>query len=151
MIFLISSIIIFNLIAIFMPKYITKYEIFTTILFALLFQTLTDVFLNGKYHLYYYFSIEINWISLIPMFGLYPAFNTIYLNYYVLKDKWTTKVWYILRWVLFSLAFEGLSVQAGYFFYNGWKLWYSALCYPIIYVILAFSLHITQSLTKYDL
>jgi len=146
--FLIISIIIFNFIAFFIPKNITRYEMFTTTLFALLLQALTDVFLDAKYHLYFYFTKEINWLALLAMFGIYPALNIIYLNYYIDKKTVFAKASYIFQWTIFSLLFEWLSVQSGYFVYNGWKLWYSGMCYPIIYILLAGVLKYTKGLVS---
>lgn len=143
---LIISVVIFNLAACFIPKNLTRDEMYSTSLLAGIFQLLVDIFLDVKYELYGYFEYGVDWLSLIPIFGIYPALNIIFLNYYPFSGEAMKKVIYIIGWAVFALVYEWSSVQAGWFYYNGWKLWYSALCYPAIYFILAKNLELLRNL-----
>jgi hypothetical protein len=111
MTFLIISVVILNLIAILMPKHMTKNEIFTTILFALFLQKQVDLFLDLKYDLYGYFGKGPAMTSLIPVLVLYPAANVIILNYYPFTNSKFVKLSYILGWSAFLVLFEWASCK----------------------------------------
>ncbi|WP_390356778.1 hypothetical protein [Virgibacillus halophilus] len=55
--------------AFFIPKHLTKMEIYTTSVFAVLFAALVDTFLDFKYQLYWYFEKDIVWKWLVVLFG----------------------------------------------------------------------------------
>jgi hypothetical protein len=135
--FLIISIVAFNLTAILIPKRITRIEIYATTLFALLFATLTDIYLDVKYLLYWFFTKEVDWLWLIVLFGTYPAVNLIYLNFFPLESSTLKKIRYIALWSLFLVLYEWGSVNIGGFLHYGkWNIGYSALVYPLILIIL---------------
>src|SRR4051794_1695401 len=96
--FLIISALIFSVYAIFMPKKLTRIEIFSTIFFAMTLQDNVDIYLDGKYDLYGYFTKGIQWKTLIAIIGIYPAITTIFLNYYPSQRQWQNKLVYILAW-----------------------------------------------------
>jgi hypothetical protein len=50
-----------------------------------------------------------------------------------------SKMWYVLGWTIYSVMYEWIFVESGLMYYNGWKLWYSALCYPFIIIVLAWN------------
>ena len=144
--FLIVSVIILNVFAYLMPKRLSRVEIWATMLFALLLAYIVDTYLDRKYHLYGYFTQNIDWLSVIPIFGLYPAVSTIFLNYYPLNKNVSWKTLYIAGWTVFSLLFEYASIVSGYFHHSGWKLLYSALCYPVLLYILVWDLKFIRKL-----
>lgn len=148
MAFLVVSIVIFNVVAFFMPKRLTPLEIFTTSLFATILQILVDTFLDLKYDLYGYFQKGIDYMSLLVFLGIYPAANCIILNYYPSDKKPTSKILYLLAWCVFLPLFEWACLEAGFFYYNGWKLWYSCLCYPVILLILVSNFAWVRKLAK---
>ncbi|SFM24653.1 hypothetical protein [Pelosinus propionicus] len=143
---LFGSILIFNVIAYYIPKTLTRQEMCATSLLAGMLQINVDVYLDLKYDYYGYFSHGPDFASLIPILGIYPALNIIFLNYYPFTMSWMSKAKYITGWVVFSLIYEWSSVKAGWFYYDEWKLWYSALCYPPIYYILVKNLDIFRRL-----
>ncbi len=71
--FLWLTVIVFNLVFLFMPKKLTIIELFTTCLFAMVLQQVVDLALDLKLDLYGYFTKGIQWRYLIPIFGIYPA------------------------------------------------------------------------------
>ncbi|MFS0672100.1 CBO0543 family protein [Ornithinibacillus sp. 179-J 7C1 HS] len=136
MIFLVSSILITLAVFIMMPKNLTYVEIYTTSLFAIVFQLLTDIHLEFKYNLYGYFEEGVDYKTLLVIFFIYPLFSSIYLNHFPYHRKKLIKLLYIIAWTIFSLCFEYSSVLTGVFYYNNWKLGYSALIYPIVYLMI---------------
>lgn len=70
MLFSVISIIFFNLIAILIPKQLTKYEIYTPSLFAYAMSNTTDLLLADKYHLYSYFNKGIQYMDIVTMVGI---------------------------------------------------------------------------------
>lgn len=148
MIFLILSIVVLNSIAILIPKRMTKIEMYATILFSLVFELVTNLFLEFKYDLYGYFEDGVHWKDLMPILGLYPATNVIILNYYPFIKSKTIKAYYIIGWSALLVLFEWASVQASFFYHNGWKYWHSALAYPVIIFILTWGLRFIRKLLK---
>lgn len=150
MLFLILTVILFNLFALFMPKRMSMIEIITTCLFALHLQTIFDVYLDLKYGWYGYFQKGADWGTLIFVYGIYPAINLIYLNYFPGGKSWMRKTLYIAAWSIFALIYEVLFLWSGTFYYNGWKLWYSAICYPFLLIALyLFHQYVLHLLKRY--
>lgn len=146
--FLIISALIFTVYSIWMKKNLTRIEIFSTIFFALTLQDNVDIYLDGKYDLYGYFTKGIQWKTLIAIIGIYPAITIIYLNYYPSDKQWPFKLVYILGWSGFAVLYEYAAVKSGYFYHNGWTYWYSAISYPILFFILALVLKIVRKLVR---
>jgi hypothetical protein len=139
MTFLIILTIIFYLIVYLMPKHRTKHEVLTTIFFALLMSVLTDLYLDVKYHLYWYFNKdEVDWEYLFVLLGQPPVLIII-LNFFPVQASSVKKFMYIV------LCSGGLMLLEGihhYLFpilhYGKWNIWYSAAVYPC--TLLAISL-----------
>jgi len=129
-----------------MPKKITAREIYTTSIFAVLFNLLTDLYLDVKYDWYSYFEIGVQWVYIPLIFGLFPALSVIFLSQYPFSKKMRYKVYYIMAWTLFGVVYEWLSIKTGMLYHNGWTILYSAVSYPIILIILVINLQITRKL-----
>lgn len=134
--FLILTIIVLNAVFWFMPKKMTKIEIFSTCMFALVFELIVNTYLDLKLNWYGYFSKGAQWGSVIAIFGIYPAANAIFLNYYQYTKNVKQKFWYIIGCSVFAVVYESLAVKSGYFYRHQWKPWYSSIAYPLIYIIL---------------
>ncbi|MFV2050630.1 CBO0543 family protein [Metabacillus sp. YM-086] len=111
-------------------------EILTTILFSTFLQIMTDTFFDLKYDLYGYFNKGVDWGGMLYILGIFPAVNTVYLNFFPYKKELKDKLLYVFYWTVISVVFEDLFLWSGTFYYNGWKLWYSAIIYPFLYFIL---------------
>lgn len=149
MIFIWVSLIIFNVIAIFVPKYISRIEIYATCFFALSFGALADIVLDLYYDLYGYYEKGFQLISLLIFLLIYPAISTLFLNFFPFGKKFKRKLCYIVSWSLFSVGFEWYASQTEFFYHNEWKLWHSALAYPIIFSTLAGNLKLVRWLIKH--
>lgn len=134
--FLILTIIVLNTVFWFMPKKLTKIEIFATCTFAVAFELLVNIYLDLKLDWYGYFTKGAQWGSMIAIFGIYPAANAIFLNYLQYIKTVGRKFCFIIACSVFAVVYEWLAVKSGYFYYTQWKFWYSAIAYPLIYVIL---------------
>lgn len=127
-----------------MHKRLSPIELLTTTLFALYLQLITDVFLSLKYNLYGYFDVGVDWGALIYIFGIYPAINVIFLNYYPYKSGVIKSGLYILAWSIFAMVYETIFIWSGTFYIEGWKQIYSLILYPILYIILMVFHRLTQ-------
>ncbi|QDP39621.1 CBO0543 family protein [Radiobacillus deserti] len=136
MFILLITIVIFNLIAFLVPKRISHIELITTTLFALYLQLFTDVFLILKYNLYGYFGEGVDWKSTLYILGIYPPINFLFLNFFPYKKKHYYKMMYILAWGVLAIGFEAIFLWSGTFYYNEWKIWYSGILYPLLYILL---------------
>jgi hypothetical protein len=87
--------------------------------------------LDLKLNLFGYIAPGDQWSGFLPIF-LYPPVNTIFLNYYPYDKAKFHKLMYILGWTVFCLVYEVAALRSGFFYYLRWKLWYSALCYPVL-------------------
>ncbi|MFC0212674.1 CBO0543 family protein [Paenibacillus chartarius] len=133
---LLLSVIVFNVVFLFMPKKLTPIEIFSTCMFAMVLQQLVDLALDLKLDWYGYFFPGVQWSYFIPILGIYPAVNAIFLNYYQYMASKARKFWYIVACWIFAVGYEWLAVKAGYFYHHQWRLWHSAIVYPFLYMIL---------------
>ncbi|WP_456273671.1 CBO0543 family protein [Bacillus sp. AK031] len=144
MLFLLSSILILNTAVVLKAKKLSKIEMYATSLFALVLQLLTDIFLEFKYELYWYFGKGVDAQTLFIVFGLYPQVNILFLNFFPLNRALSIKIIYISAWSAFALLFEWVLVITGSFHHEQWKLWYSAPIYPLLYIILLVNFCLTK-------
>lgn len=146
MISIFGCLILFNIIAVLMPKRLTKIEIYATSFFALSFGRTVDTFLDIKYNMYGFITEGVNYLGVLGQFLIYPSINTLFLNYFPFSKNIRSKTLYIFVWSLFSVTFEWISLQTSFFYYTTWKLSYSALLYPILFLILLANLKIIRNL-----
>ncbi|MFC7395269.1 CBO0543 family protein [Scopulibacillus cellulosilyticus] len=146
MVLAIASLIVFIILVAISKKRITKVDLYTTSLFAVILSYTVDFILGGKYQLYGYFKPGVTYSDFIVILGIYPAINMLFLNYFPFKKRVWLKAVYIILWSLFAIGYEWLAVKAGLFYHSGWKLWYSVPIYPILYLILLGNLKFTQKL-----
>jgi hypothetical protein len=140
--------IIFNLIAFVAPKRISKVEIYATCFFAYAYGLTTDLIFDMHYDLYGYFQKGFQWIGLLGIILYFPSISLLFLNFYPVGKRVIIKALYIILWSLFSVTFEWISLHTGFFYYNGWKLWYSAILYPIIFSVLLINMRFIQRINK---
>ncbi|WKB36506.1 hypothetical protein QS257_05280 [Terrilactibacillus sp. S3-3] len=141
MIGLISAIILFNTIAFLMDKKLSKNEIVHIWTFTISFQLIVDLFIDVKYHGYWYFSKSIDWTSIPALTVLIPPINIIYLNWYPFRASFMKQLFYFAGWLIFIIIYEALALLPepwGYFHYGWWKLTYSALINPFLLLFLFF-------------
>jgi hypothetical protein len=146
--FLYTTVVIFNLIAILMRKNLTPIEYYSTILFGLFNSEIADRF-TDKYDAYYFFDpwfIELE--SLWVLLGIYPAAAMIIVNWFPYNGSKYKKLLYLLGWSVFSSFYEWLSLKAGFLHYHHWKLWYSAILYPFLYSTLFLNLRFVKWITQ---
>lgn len=136
MLVLLITVLIFNFISFIIPKKMSAIEILSTTLFATFLQLNTDIFLDLKYDLYGYFKKGVDWGGMIYIVGIFPAVNVIFLNYFPYQKRLFHKILYIFGCTVLALLFELLFLWSGTFYYSGWKLWYSAILYPFLYLTL---------------
>ncbi|AFC31279.1 CBO0543 family protein [Paenibacillus mucilaginosus] len=138
---LLVSILVFNVAAYLIPKKLTLLEHYTTILFSLLLALVTDVTLNLNFDLYGYFDVGVDRIGYLAIYGIYPAINVLFLNLFPYDRSLAAKSLYIAGWWLFAVVYEYTTLEAGWFYYNGWKLEYSTVTYPFLYMLLLWNLN----------
>ena len=147
-IFVITCILLLNVTAITIPKRMTMIEVYATSLFVLTLGLTTDIALDLRYNFYGHFQQGPDLIGLITVFGIYPSANMIMLNYFPYHKSLKVKILYILIASGAFLFYEWLSLISGSLYYTVWKLWYSALCYPILISIVAWNLAIIRKMMK---
>lgn len=140
--------IIYNLFVIFIKKKLSIFEIYVTTFFAIAFGRFVDSIFDVMYHLYWFVNMKPNWLALLAQLLIYPSSNTLFLNFFPYRNGVIKKMAYIFGWTLFALLIEFFSVKTGFFNYNGWNIWYSAIFYPITFVILLLNFYLTRYLLK---
>ena len=130
-----------------MPKRISWETMYTTSWFALIFQLTADVILSVKYQLYGYFGAGIDIKSFILTLLLYPTYNAIFLNFFPKASHWKQAL-YIIGNTIIITCYEYAILQTDAFYYSGWKLWYSAISYPAILLLLYGNFRVTKWLHK---
>ncbi len=142
------TILIFNLVVFFMKKKLSPLICSSCIYFAIFWAEISDRF-TDRYNLYYFFypnviELQSFWILL----GIYPAATMMIINWFPYQKSWIYKMGYILLWSLFSLFYEWLTLKSGILHYEHWKLWMSAIVYPIIYSALILHVYFLEWLNK---
>lgn len=139
MIGLITSIIIFNFVAFKTNKRLTKNQIVHIWSFCFGFQQCFDVFINFKYHGYWYFSHQIDWAGLLPYLLLTPAAAVVFLSHYPLTASLRKRVIYVFLWTVGIVIYEWLALLPepwGFFNYGWWTVWHAIIIDPILFFIL---------------
>jgi hypothetical protein len=128
--------VIADIITFIVPKRISKIEIYTSTIFALLYGISVDEVLDLHLNLYGYFKKGFQWDGFIGSFMYFIPVSVLFLNYFPIEKQLKRQILYIFVWVIISIGFEWFTVQTKYLYYREWKLWYSAVMYPFIYLIL---------------
>src|SRR5699024_9869131 len=124
-------------------------EMYITSWFALTFVLTVDIYLSYKLGLYGYFTKgTIHWKTLIIQFGVFPAYNAIFLNFFPTKKH--HQAFYILGHSVICVVYEWITILTGAFHYNNWNIVYSALLYPLILLILYWNLKLTRILNSWQ-
>lgn len=139
MIGLIIAVILFNLIAFITNKQLTKNQIVHIWLFTITLQIIADMFIDQKYHGYWYFTQDVDWKALPTLTILLPPVNMMFLNWYPFNSPLLKRILYYIYWIVFMAIYEVIALLPepwGYFNYGWWKMEYSILVDPILLVIL---------------
>lgn len=118
----------------FMPKRLTKQEIYIAwgILSSVTLNT--DLFFGYLLDQYDFVLSKITLTDLLFQAIVPPTFGVIFLNFMPANREIIIK--YVIGWVIFSVLFEVISVQVDFLIYKGWKLWYSAVIYLVVFLYL---------------
>lgn len=136
---LIVSVIVFNFLCYKFNKRLTSNHTLHIWLFTVAIQNLFDVFIDIKYHGYWYFTKAVDWQSLPAVTLLIPPINILYLNFYPYKKSFFIQGIYILCWSGMILTYEWLTLLPspfGYFHYGWWKVQYSCILDPILFILM---------------
>jgi hypothetical protein len=139
MIGLLIAIAAFNFLGFKTNKLLTGNQILHIWLFTISLQVLFDLFVEFKFHAYWYFDKELNWAGILPHVFLIPPVNMFFLNWFPYKKRWVKQVIYLTVFVIAILIYEIIALLPdpwGYFHYGWWKLWYAAILDPILLLIL---------------
>ena len=124
-----------NLIVIwFMPKRLTRREIYVTWFFIVPINISVDMINNFYFHLYHLDGEGMQLRVHLIEWTLGPSYGIIFLNF--MPQALRSFVWYTGGWVAYSVLFEWVTVHLHFLTYTGWKLWYSLLVYIAIFLLL---------------
>jgi hypothetical protein len=118
------------------------------VLFSLALEKAADLILEYPPYTFYYLNDKIEY-ELFDFFVcfLYPAAAYIFIYFY---DKWRVRGMYrfvyIMGWSIGAIAFEWITVLAGIFQYQEWKLIYSYPVYIISICLYILFYHFVRSL-----
>lgn len=129
-----------------MPKRISWIEMYTTSLFVMFLGSVADIYLDVKYDLYGFFTKGVDFEYLLIFIFVYPAANSVFLNFYPQSKSLAKKALYITVWVILTTLFEYISAQTEVFYYNEWKTLYSFFCYPFLYIAMVLNLKMIRRL-----
>ncbi|MBT2656072.1 hypothetical protein J7E81_12685 [Bacillus sp. ISL-18] len=139
MVGLIIALIIFNGVALKIKKRLSLVQMYHIWTFTIAFQTVFDVYIDFKYHGYWYFSKSVDWNSFIALIFLVPPVNVVFLNFFPYKKTLMKKIIYLATWEIALLLYEVITLLPepwGYFHYGWWTLWHSLIVNPVLLMIL---------------
>ncbi|MFT8872596.1 MAG: CBO0543 family protein [Sporolactobacillus sp.] len=141
------TIFIFALIIWRMPKTLSVPVYFMTSLMNIIVQLMTDIYLQFGFHSYGYFNPHyLDPRAWLFFFIIYPAVNVVFINFIDYRSGLLYKILYITGWSLFATGYEWVTLKAGAFYYIHWKLLYSAMIYPFLYIMLWTNLLIARKI-----
>ncbi len=139
MIGLIVAIVVFNILGYVFNKELEKGQVAHVWCFTTAFLVVVDLYIDVKYHAYWYFTKGVDWASLPAALLLIPPVNIIFINWYPWNSKITTYIKYFVKWEMVLLSYELITLLPkpwGYFHYGWWNLFYSALLNPLLLLTL---------------
>ncbi|MEK3988883.1 MULTISPECIES: hypothetical protein [Robertmurraya] len=139
MIGLFIAIITFNFIAFKTVKRFTTNQIVHIWIFTIAFQCIFDLIVEFKYHAYWYFDKQVDWLGMLAHTVLIPPVNMMFLNWFPFYQSVWKKFIYMFFWVIGILIYETLTLLPepwGYFHYGWWRIWHAAIVDPILLLIL---------------
>ncbi|WP_040203635.1 CBO0543 family protein [Neobacillus jeddahensis] len=131
-----------------MPKKLSLSELYTTSIFAILFNSLVDVYLDLRLDLYGYFNKGADYQMGLVLVGILPPFSMLFLNGFPFGGKFVSKIRYLILWSIISLIYDFLALKSGLLYYREWSIIYSALCYPPILIIAVLNLKLIRWLSR---
>ena len=123
----------------FMPKRLTRLEIYVTWSVMAALTLATDILLNLAFKLYYNETPKTDWQALILEILLPPAFGVIFLNF--MPSRRVIFMAYSLIIVFLSDINELLNVHFRYITYVHWNICYSSFVYLFGMLFLRWHLH----------
>jgi hypothetical protein len=126
-------------------RYRTKQEVLVTVLFGLVLNFVSDLYLDLKYHLYWYFDKQqVDWSYLIVAIGQVGVLFIIF-NYFPVKSRAFVKLLYFFIWTGILVLLESFAVRIEVLHYGNWNQFYSAVVYFISLYLLYFILKFTAA------
>ncbi|QHA93133.1 hypothetical protein [Bacillus sp. N1-1] len=143
MIGLTVAIITFNFIAFFTNKRLTKNQIVHIWTITISLQLLFDLYIDNKYHGYWYFSTDIDewWKELPTLILLIPPVNMMFLNWYPFEKDLSKRILYIFCWLIAIFLYELLALLPepwGYFNYGWWGVKHTILADPLLLLFILY-------------
>jgi hypothetical protein len=130
---------------------LTKLEIYVTSLFALYLSIITDYILGMTFRFYEYYDSGGDIWTPLTVVPLYMLTNIVFLSFYPFTLSRWKKAIYISIWSLFATGWEWFAIQYTTFFTHlNWKLWYSALIYPLLYLMILGNLKLIRKYNSVD-
>ncbi|MGR3763082.1 CBO0543 family protein [Rossellomorea sp. NS-SX7] len=136
---LMIAVILFNFIAFKTNKILTAKQIAHIFAFTIAFQLSFDLYVDLKYHGYWYFTKAVDWAALPAHTILLPPVNMMFLNWYPFDQSRWRRILFIICWSAALLLYEVIALLPspwGYFHNGWWSLGYSAVLDPILLIIL---------------
>jgi len=133
-----------NLIIIrFMPKHLTKKEIYISWFVVALINISSDLILSLYFRFYELngggIQLSVHFLELT----LGASYGIIFLNF--MPQKMSSFILYCLAWLVYSLLFEGLLIYTEFIHFFDWKIWYSAPYYVASFFFIRWHLHFIRS------
>lgn len=115
------------IIILFMPKRLTKVEIYVTWFVVALINLSSDLILSFVFHMYELgpkgVQLSVHFIELT----LGATHGIIYLNF--MPQHFKNYIPYFCAWLFYSVLLEFLLLSFEFLTYSGWHLWYSRIYY----------------------
>ncbi|WP_134703699.1 CBO0543 family protein [Ammoniphilus sp. YIM 78166] len=129
----------------FMPKRMTRKEIYTTwALLSMLSLTVDTLFgHSGEITLLHFQEEGLQISDLLFEIMLAPSFGIIFSNY--MPEQLGAFIKYTVYWTAFSTLYEWVTVQIDFLIYQGWKLWYSTVIYVITFSFIRWHLYFLRT------
>ncbi|MCC3647068.1 hypothetical protein NVV31_14480 [Cytobacillus firmus] len=127
----------------YMPRRLTRKEIYVSWVVIALINLSTDVILSLYFRLYELNGGGVQLGVHIIELTLGASFGIIFLNF--MPESKRSFFFYTAVWVIFSLLFEMVTVKLNFLNYFSWKWFYSAPYYFAAFLFVRWHLHFIRS------
>ncbi|MDQ1913276.1 CBO0543 family protein [Paenibacillus sp. GD4] len=123
----------------FMPKRLSKQEIYITWGWMACLTLITDLLFGATLDLYDFVESDITVADIILQVTLPPSIGVIFLNF--IPKKTLHFIIFLIVVTFVSSLYEWVATETGYLIFKGWKWWYSIPVYPLGMIYLRWHLN----------
>lgn len=145
--FLIISFLVLAAIVFFMPKRLSKIDLYMNYFFILLLNWSFNVVIDAKYDLRGFFQKGPDYPTMLIFIIVFPCFGLIFLNLYPYKsNSKIIKIFCIFSFAAIFFLYELLMIKFNVLYFRNWNYFYSMVLYLVSLICYLLNIKLTKYL-----